>query len=251
MAQFWLKPKGTFDETLHCRVNGRRVYWRSAMPLPGGIAFENFELRETFQPGREIWFGYTTKDPAALFGFPYDVSPGASALRTLTDAEAAQIAQASAGHRALTNGDFHAGLDGWQLEGGAASFAVFPQGERMAVCTFGAHRDADQGRMYQCFEVPAEACELRFFLQGGCDRDRVYVALWDGTRLWRRMTGRNSNTPFEVRWNVEALRGKVVTLEICDFSDRPWGFIGAQAFELHGKEDRPAGRSSESEHARH
>src|SRR5207245_10906861 len=39
MAQFWLKPKGSFDQTLRCRVNGRRVYWAGDTPIPGGIAY--------------------------------------------------------------------------------------------------------------------------------------------------------------------------------------------------------------------
>ena len=89
-----------------------------------------------------------------------------------------------------------------------------------------------RGRVSQCFLVPAEARELRFFLHGGSDRQRLYVALWQGAEPWRRMTGRNDNTPFEVRWDVKPLRGKVVTLEVVDESTGPWGFIGAHGFRL-------------------
>jgi hypothetical protein len=38
-------------------VNGRKTYWLSRSPIPGGVAFENFELRMAFKPGRRLWFG--------------------------------------------------------------------------------------------------------------------------------------------------------------------------------------------------
>lgn len=38
-------------------VNGRRTYWMSQSPIPGGQAFENFELRIPFHSGRRLWFG--------------------------------------------------------------------------------------------------------------------------------------------------------------------------------------------------
>ncbi len=38
-------------------VNGRRTYWRSRSPIPGGIAFENFELRMPYRDGLRMWFG--------------------------------------------------------------------------------------------------------------------------------------------------------------------------------------------------
>lgn len=79
MAQFWLKPRGTYDESLRCRVNGRRVYWGGDLPIPGGTAYENFEFRETFRPGQEVWFGFTAGSPTKAFGFAYDASPSATA----------------------------------------------------------------------------------------------------------------------------------------------------------------------------
>jgi hypothetical protein len=77
MAQFWLKPRGAYDESLRCRVNGRRTYWGGNSPIPGGIAFENFEFQERFRPGQEIWFGYRRDSPAKAFRFRYDVAPKA------------------------------------------------------------------------------------------------------------------------------------------------------------------------------
>ena len=38
-------------------VNGRTEYWASRSPIPGGIAFENFELIEPFREGVTFWFG--------------------------------------------------------------------------------------------------------------------------------------------------------------------------------------------------
>jgi hypothetical protein len=38
-------------------VNGRKTYWMSQSPIPGGTAFENFELRLPFKAGNRLWFG--------------------------------------------------------------------------------------------------------------------------------------------------------------------------------------------------
>jgi hypothetical protein len=40
-------------------VNGRTEYWASRTPIPGGIAFENFEMIEPFRNGATFWFGVT------------------------------------------------------------------------------------------------------------------------------------------------------------------------------------------------
>ena len=52
---------------------GGRVYWAGNVPIPGGLAYENFDFQEDFRPGQEIWFGYTPESPAKSFAFPYDV----------------------------------------------------------------------------------------------------------------------------------------------------------------------------------
>jgi hypothetical protein len=44
------------DPALRVQVNGRRCYWRSRHPIPGGTAYENFELSEPFTDGRELFF---------------------------------------------------------------------------------------------------------------------------------------------------------------------------------------------------
>jgi hypothetical protein len=53
------------------RVNGRKTYWGDQGPIPGGVAFENFEVEVPFGPGQELWFGVTPDGPAAL-GFDSD-----------------------------------------------------------------------------------------------------------------------------------------------------------------------------------
>jgi len=64
VTQYWKKPSPAPD--LHLRVNARYCYWKSEHPIPGGIAFENFELRERFAPGQRFIFGITTKTPKDL-----------------------------------------------------------------------------------------------------------------------------------------------------------------------------------------
>lgn len=66
VTQFWKKAKGTWRDDLHVAVNARYTYWRTLQPIPGGIAFENFELRERFYPEQQFIFGITRQSPAEL-----------------------------------------------------------------------------------------------------------------------------------------------------------------------------------------
>ena len=59
-AQYWRLPADEIAPETLARVNGRYVYWRSRNPLPGGIAFENFELQRNFRQGEISIFGVTT-----------------------------------------------------------------------------------------------------------------------------------------------------------------------------------------------
>jgi hypothetical protein len=43
VTQYWKKPREAFREDLHAAANARYTYWQSSQPIPGGIAFENFE----------------------------------------------------------------------------------------------------------------------------------------------------------------------------------------------------------------
>jgi hypothetical protein len=66
VTQYWAKAAGTFRDDLHAVVNARYTYWRSARPIPGGVAFENFELRERFYDGQKFTFGITRLTPQEL-----------------------------------------------------------------------------------------------------------------------------------------------------------------------------------------
>jgi hypothetical protein len=62
VTQYWRKAAAGVTDKLTCAVNGRFVYWGSKQPIPGGISFENFELREPFESGQTVIFGVTRKD---------------------------------------------------------------------------------------------------------------------------------------------------------------------------------------------
>jgi hypothetical protein len=66
VTQYWRKPAADIGDDLHAVVNARHTYWRSRRPIPGGIAFENFELREPFHEGQRFIFGITRKTPEEL-----------------------------------------------------------------------------------------------------------------------------------------------------------------------------------------
>jgi len=63
LTQYWRVPTSDIQPNLRVRVNGRRVYWNSHAPLGGGIAFENFEVRQTYKPGQVFIFGVTAREP--------------------------------------------------------------------------------------------------------------------------------------------------------------------------------------------
>lgn len=63
VTQYWRKPKESVHKELKARVNGRRVYWASHNPIPGGLAYENFDLLEPFSEGQVFVFGVTRQTP--------------------------------------------------------------------------------------------------------------------------------------------------------------------------------------------
>jgi hypothetical protein len=63
LTQYWRIPKSDVERDLRVRVNGRRVYWNSHDPVAGGVAFENFEVREKYKPGQSFIFGAMAKEP--------------------------------------------------------------------------------------------------------------------------------------------------------------------------------------------
>jgi hypothetical protein len=65
LTQYWRKPKDPCpDRGLKVRVNGRRVYWASHNPIPGGMAYENFDMVQPFCEGQALVFGLTRRLPA-------------------------------------------------------------------------------------------------------------------------------------------------------------------------------------------
>lgn len=63
LTQYWRVPAAHVQPNLRVRVNGRRVYWSSEVPIPGGISFENFEVQQRYVPGQQFVFGMTQKEP--------------------------------------------------------------------------------------------------------------------------------------------------------------------------------------------
>lgn len=62
LTQYWRVPAHDIQPDLRVRVNGRRVYWMSHDPLPGGPAFENFEVRQRYKDGQTFIFGVTPQE---------------------------------------------------------------------------------------------------------------------------------------------------------------------------------------------
>jgi hypothetical protein len=63
LTQYWRIEAHEIQPDLRVRVNGRRVYWASHDPVPGGIAYENFDVRQRYIPGQSYIFGVTAKAP--------------------------------------------------------------------------------------------------------------------------------------------------------------------------------------------
>jgi len=73
LTQYWRVDSSEYDQSLNVRVNGRAKYWAGGsndktkyINIPGGPAFENFELREKYQPGQKFYFGLSLKGAREL-----------------------------------------------------------------------------------------------------------------------------------------------------------------------------------------
>jgi len=75
LTQYWRVPSWHIQPDLRVKVNGRRVYWNSTTPIPGGLSFENFEVRQRYVPGQAFVFGLTPKQP-------WEFEPGIHRLAT-------------------------------------------------------------------------------------------------------------------------------------------------------------------------
>jgi len=63
LTQYWRVPAHDIEPDLRVRVNGRGTYYGSHAPLPNGVAFENFEVRQRYKPGQISIFGVTASEP--------------------------------------------------------------------------------------------------------------------------------------------------------------------------------------------
>ena len=75
LSQYWRVPGRDVEPNLRVRVNARRVYWASKAPVLGGIAFENFEVRQCYVPGQAFIFGITRKEPWDEYHGAYQLKP--------------------------------------------------------------------------------------------------------------------------------------------------------------------------------
>lgn len=66
LTQYWRVAAHDIQPDLRVRVNARRVYWASQAPVLGGIAFENFEVRQRYSPGQTFIFGISQEEPWVL-----------------------------------------------------------------------------------------------------------------------------------------------------------------------------------------
>lgn len=66
VTQYWRMEKGSWGPELKLRVNGRKRYWATHNPIPGGIAYENFDLVSPFQEGQTFIFGLSRKTAEEL-----------------------------------------------------------------------------------------------------------------------------------------------------------------------------------------
>ncbi len=65
-TQYWRKYPGASKPDLRVRVNGRAVFYGTQAHIPGGVAYENFEMIEPFTPGSELCFGVTLDTPQQI-----------------------------------------------------------------------------------------------------------------------------------------------------------------------------------------
>ena len=63
LTQYWRIPAHDIQPDLRVKVNVRRTYWASQNEVPGGPAFENFELRQRYAAGQIYIFGLTPASP--------------------------------------------------------------------------------------------------------------------------------------------------------------------------------------------
>ena len=66
LTQYWRVPAYHIQPDLRVKVNGRGTYYGSAIPIPGGLAFENLEVRQRYVAGQVFVFGLLPQEPWEL-----------------------------------------------------------------------------------------------------------------------------------------------------------------------------------------
>jgi hypothetical protein len=80
LTQYWRIEAHEIQPDLRVRVNGRRVYWASHDIVPGGIAYENFDVRQRYIPGQTFIFGITPRTPSQFTPTVPGIAPLPTAL---------------------------------------------------------------------------------------------------------------------------------------------------------------------------
>jgi hypothetical protein len=63
LTQYWRVPAYQIQPDLRVKVNGRGYYYHTTVQIPGGMAFENFEVRQRYVPGQTFCFGLLPAEP--------------------------------------------------------------------------------------------------------------------------------------------------------------------------------------------
>ncbi len=64
LTQYWRRPPGEGADKAQFAANARATYYGSpGLTIPGGVAFENTELREPYRPGVAVVLGVTRRSP--------------------------------------------------------------------------------------------------------------------------------------------------------------------------------------------
>jgi len=129
----------------------------------------------------------------------------------------------------LQNGDFSAGLSGWQASGQGFTVLASSNGKPYVTTFVKPTGDAVVGQLSQEFTVDATTHELSFFVHGGDAR----VILMRGDEVVRSTTGRrNNDVRMPVVWTLTEFRGETLRLMVDDSLTGPWGFVSASEFSL-------------------
>lgn len=66
VTQYWRVAADEAGDDLCFAANGRATFYGTGMAIPGGVAFENTEIREAYRAGQAVCFGITGAAPVEL-----------------------------------------------------------------------------------------------------------------------------------------------------------------------------------------